>query len=98
MSIYREDVARKVRPETDVVRNIRSLIVLRGLTQKAVAEQLGLHPVHFNRILSSTYEISLRHVVAASRILKVPVADLFLTQRDFAEKFIDENHEICAAS
>jgi hypothetical protein len=61
----------------DSITPAKAELVRRGLTQVAVARDLGYHPEHFCRVLNGIRPSSPRLRRALSRYLRLPQQELF---------------------
>lgn len=67
---------------------ILEVIRSRGHSQVWVAEQMGVHPQHFNRVALGRLPISNEFVAAACRVLQLPPSALF-----YVKPLLDVSHE-----
>ena len=69
-----------------VVDNIEKLRIAKGLTQKNVADILGITRATYNKVENGTRELTTSELMSLSLYFDVPVAELFDQPRD-VEKF-----------
>jgi len=69
-----------------VVDNIEKLRIAKGLTQKNVADILGITRATYNKVENGTRELTMSELMNLSLYFDVPVAELFDQPRD-VEKF-----------
>lgn len=61
----------------------REIMAMRGVTQKHVADELGISPKHLNQIVRGNVLPSVKHVVAFARLMEVSPYLLWHWQADY---------------
>jgi transcriptional regulator with XRE-family HTH domain len=67
---------RGVEPKLQVGQNIRSERKRAGITQEALAERCGLHPVELGRAERGTRDLRVSTVAKIARGLEIPACEL----------------------
>jgi len=70
-------------PHSNVVRNIRLLLSLRGMSQATLANAIHVHPIHLNKLLNGKCKFSIAHAESCAMSFGIAAHTLFFPAPEF---------------